>query len=250
VLLLTRSGVGNVGSIATLIVAPTVFVLGEIVPKNIFRIAGETLMYRLSGLLLALTNLCRWTGLAAVLSAVSNVAIRLMPGKAPDDATVLEPRRRVHTILSEGYAHGVLSSYQSQVAQRVVALRLTRIDEVMVPRHKVVSVSSACSRELFIEVLRDYPYSRVILWGTSQADVVGVVNVYDVLFDPDPAATPAAHMTPPIRLASALNVTEALLTLQRARRSIGVVVDAHDRFVGIVTLKDLVEEIVGELEAW
>ncbi|NLF32294.1 MAG: DUF21 domain-containing protein [Planctomycetes bacterium] len=250
VLLLTRSGVGNAEGITTLIVTPTMFVLGEIVPKNLFRVAGETLTYRLSGVLAVLTALCRWTGLAAVLSAVSGVAVRLMPGKPPDDATVLEPRRRVHHILSEGYAHGVLSGYQSQVAQRVVALRSTRIDEVMVPRHRVVSVSSACSRELFVEVLRDYPYSRLVVWGASQADVVGVVNVYDVLLDPDPTAGPAAHMTGPIRLASTLNVTEALLTLQRARRSIGVVVDAHDQFVGIVTLKDLVEEIVGELEAW
>ena len=129
VLLLTRSGVGNAEGITTLIVTPTMFVLGEIVPKNLFRVAGETLTYRLSGVLAVLTALCSWTDLAAVLSAVSGVAVRLMPGKPPDDATVLEPRRRVHHILSEGYAHGVLSGYQSQVAQRVVALLESRLRE-------------------------------------------------------------------------------------------------------------------------
>ncbi|MFW6153921.1 MAG: CNNM domain-containing protein [Planctomycetota bacterium] len=250
VLLLARAGVGHVEGLTTLVVTPTLFVLGEIVPKNLFRVAGEALTYRLGGVLVALTNLCRWTGLAAVLAAFSRAIIRLMPGRPEVAAAALEPRRRVHTLLAEGYAHGVLSGYQSQVAQRVVQLRSTRIGEVMVPRHQVVSVPRGCSRRRFLEVLRGHPYSRLVVWGDSPADVVGVVNVYDVLLDPDPDAAPSAHVAPPLRLAATLNVTEALLTLQRARRTMGIVVDDRDRFVGIVTLKDLVEEITGELEAW
>ncbi len=250
VLLLTRGRVANVEGLTTLVVTPTVFVLGEIVPKNLFRVAGETLTYRLSVVLVGLTNLCRWTGLSAVLAAFSRAIIRLMPGRGEIAAAALEPRRRVHAILAEGYAHGVLSGYQSQVAQRVVQLRSTRIGEVMVPRHQVVSIPRTCSRARFMEVLRHHPYSRLVVWDTSPADVAGGVNVYDVLLDPDPAATASAHVTPTLRLASTLNVTEALLTLQRARRALGIVVDARDRFVGIVTLKDLAEEIVGELEAW
>lgn len=250
VLMFTQSGVGKPQLYTTMIVTPLLFVLGEMVPKNLFRVAGETLTYRLGFVVAALMGVCRWTGLSALVAAISRAVLWLMPGRPETSTAALEPRQRLHSFLSEGHAHGVLSEYQSRMAHRVVAMPLTTIREVMVPRANVVSIPVDCTRERFIETLSGHNFSRLAVWRDTPDNVIGIVNVYDVLYDDDSNAAPATHMAEPLKLAERDNVSGALLTLQRAHRSIGVVTDEKDRFVGIVTLKDLVEEIVGELEAW
>jgi len=250
VLLFTEGGARNPEFCTTLVVTPLLFVLGEMVPKNLFRVAGETLTYRLGWIVTALMWVCRWTGLSALVAAISRAVLWLMPGEPETPAAALEPRQRLHSFLSEGHAHGVLSEYQSRMAHRVVALRSTMVREVMVPRPEVVSIPVDCTRERFVETLSGHNYSRLLVWRGAPGTVVGIVNVYDVLYDADNDAAPAGHVAEPLKLPERMSVAEALLTLQRAHRSIGVVVDDKARFVGIVTIKDLVEEIVGELEEW
>ena len=76
-----------------------------------------------------------------------------------------------------------------------------------------------------------------------------MLNAYDVLLD-DSGTPPAAHVAPPLGLPQHTGVIEALVALQRARTAIGFVIDDAGRCVGLVTVKDLVEEIVGELHEW
>jgi len=250
VLMFATGGARNPQVLTTMVVTPLLFVLGEMVPKNLFRVAGETLTYRLGWVVTALMGLCRWTGLSALITGISRAVLRLTPGKPEPSVAALEPRQRLHSFLSEGHAHGVLSEYQSRMAQRVVALRSTTIREVMVAQPDVVSVPIDCSRERFDQTLAGHNFSRLPVWRDTRGNVIGIVNVYDVLYDDDPDATPARHLSEPLWMSERTSVADALLTLQRAHRPIGVVCDDRDRCVGIVTLKDLVEEIVGELEEW
>ncbi len=250
VVLFTRAGSGNPQLYTTMVVTPLLFVLGEMLPKNLFRVAGETLTYRLSWLLTGLMFVCRWLGLSLLITGLSRVILAMMPGRPVGAPKALEPGQRVRAFLSEGHAHGVLSGDQAEIALRVVGLRSTTVRDVMIPATHVVSVPLDCTRERFMEVLAGHNFSRLVVWRGKPSIIVGVVNVYDVLYDIDETATPAKHMAKPIGLQQTISVAEALLTLQRARRSIGVVNDARGKFVGIVTIKDLVEEIVGELEAW
>ena len=67
---------------------------------------------------------------------------------------------------------------------------------------------------------------------------------------PVSGAVPASHVREGVRLGEAPRVAEALLPLQKAHQPMGIVVDSDGQAAGIVTIKDLVEEIVGELEAW
>ena len=78
--------------------------------------------------------------------------------------------------------------------------------------------------------------------------VAGVLNIYDVLVDED-LSPPADKMTAPLVIPADVTVTDALHRMRRGREAMGIV-ERDGRHVGIVTIKDLVEEIVGELEAW
>ena len=81
VVLFTRAGSGNPHLYTMMVVTPLLFVLGEMLPKNLFRVAGETLTYRLSWLLAGLMFVCRWLGLTLLITGLSRVILAMMPGR-------------------------------------------------------------------------------------------------------------------------------------------------------------------------
>ena len=249
VALFELAGSDNAQLCAVATVTPLLFVFGDMVPKNIFRVAGETLTYRLSAVLAVTAGVCRWLGLSPVVLAVSRAILRLWPGERAAKPSAMGARQRVHSFLAEGHAHGVLTRFQSRMASRVIDMRSTTAGEVMVTLPGVVAIPADCSRDAFIETLAGHNYSRLPVWRDEPANIVGIVNIYEVLLGDDPSAAPTRHMLPPIHLSETLPVAEALITLQRARRAMGIVTRG-DKAVGIITIKDLVEEIVGELGAW
>ena len=99
-------------------------------------------------------------------------------------------------------------------------------------------------------VLGQHRYSRLPVYSGAPDNVDGVVNVIDLLARKEPWETVRELSRDLIRLNARMSVAEALYSLQRARQQMAVVVDADGRPAGIVTVKDLVEEIVGELHAW
>jgi len=224
------------------------FVLGDSVPKNIFRLRAERLMYRLSGLLRASSAVFTVTGLAPLVRGASAAVLWLArrgrqgPGLAQE---------RVAEILAEGQAGGAMTHVQSVMADRVMRLRDVRLRNVMVPMGKVASVRGDASRDEMLRAAQNSSFSRLAVRDAA-GQVVGVLDVYDVLAD-EAVQRPAERMSEPLVLPAEATVTDALYHMQRAHKRLAVVAGPGKdgaRHVGIVTIKDLVEEIVGELEAW
>jgi putative hemolysin len=118
----------------------------------------------------------------------------------------------------------------------------------MVPLPQVAMAERGAERADLLELLRERRFSRIPVYEGQRANVVGMVNILDVASAPE--AGIARIMREPLKLPRWTSVADALWTLRQARQQLAVVVDPAGRAVGIVTVKDLVEEIVGELEAW
>lgn len=246
--------VSNVGSLAelyaTALVTPLIFVFGGIVPKDWFRREANVLMSRLSGPLWACLRLAQWTGLVRLLRGFTRwLARRLVPAGTVSSAADLLPRARVLHLLREGAAHGGLTALQRDLMERVLNLSDVRVVDVMIPRHRAAVIAHDVNRADFLRAARMAHFSRLPAHGDDPRRIVGILNVYDVLADREqkPVRT---HLRPPITLPMRMTVSAALLKLQRAREAMAIVEDAAGHCVGILTQKDLVEEIVGDLEAW
>jgi len=121
------------------------------------------------------------------------------------------------------------------------------LQDVMIPMRRVVSIGPGAGRGELLEVIRNHNYSRLPVLN-NDGRTVGVLDTYDVLGnDSDP---PGEKMTQPFVMPADQTITDALYAMQRARRALAVVKDPAGRHLGIVTIKDLVEEIVGELQEW
>jgi len=233
----------------TLVVATLVlFVLDSAVPKSVAQRFGDGLTVRLSLFLWLSHVFYNAIGLAGLVRGVSWGLMRLFRRS---------PRLPRHTLLShdvlpalvaEGQASGVLTHQQSIMADRIMHIEEKFLRDVMIAMPRVVKAPVNVWRVEVIELLRAQNHWRLPLMD-PHGQVAGVLDLYDVLLGP-PDQEPSRCMTEPLVLQEHLPVTEALYHMQRHRRVMAVVGNKSGKHTGIVTIKDLVEEIVGELDVW
>jgi putative hemolysin len=232
----------------TLILTPIVFVFGEIVPKNVFQRNADRLMPRLAGILRVTHWMFQVTGIVAAQRWFSNMALRRFH-RQTTSGSAFHTSLDVYQVLREGAAEGVLSRMQSTMIERVHVLKTVRAGSIMVPFNNVEMLPADSTRASIEHRLGSLRHSRIPIYRGDRRNVVGVVHLLDILTAP-PQADLASMARPPIPITSRMPVMDALALLQREYRRIAIVVEQDNRCVGIVTVKDLVEEIVGELAAW
>lgn len=235
---------------ATAIATPLILIFGGMVPKDWFRREANPLLMRLSVPILVSLRVAQATGLVWFLRTLTRGLVRLIDPRAADAEGELLPRRaRTLHLLREGAARGGLTAVQRDLMERVLRLSDKRCADVMVPRHRAAIAAVTLPRDDFLRIARMAHFSRIPVHGGDPRRIVGIVNVYDVLTDA--AARPIAeHARPPLALPGHTRVSTALLRLQRERETMAIAVDAGGACIGLLTVKDLVEEIVGDLEVW
>ncbi len=232
----------------TLILTPVVFIFGEIVPKNLFQRHANRFMPRLAAFLAGSQRLFAATGLVGVQRWLSQFVARKWH-LSPASGAALYSRHGLYQMLHEGAAAGAMSRTQVFILERVHLLQSIVLGSVMAPWQRVVTLRSTDTRREAEAALRAGPYARFPVVGNDPRRVVGIVHLLDLL-TASPGDRAAEVMRPALELRPELPVVEALSTLQREHRRMAVIVDKWGNAVGIVTVKDLVEEIVGELAAW
>ena len=135
------------------------------------------------------------------------------------------------------------------MVDRALTLADTSVHTVMTPRNRVVSIAAAAGRDKLLSLARTKQYSLLPVFKHHPRRIVGIVEVPRLL-DDDTWQTVGEQMMPFIRLDPHESVASALIRLQQERARMAVVVDRGGYLLGIVTLKDLLEELVGELSAW
>lgn len=225
------------------IVTPALFVVNDSVPKSVFQRLAETLVYRLVWMLRVSSAIFSLCGLAPLVKGFSLGLLRLLG--ADTRGGIALGHRGIESIVAEGRASGLLTDYQSAMADRAVHLADVRLRDVMVPLAQAVAAQRNVSRDGLMSLIQRHPHSRLPLLG-ADGQVAGVLDVFDLL-TADDNARPADLMTPPLVLSQHHSLPQALLAIQRARAVLAVVASETGQHVGIVTVKDIAEQIVGDL---
>lgn len=228
------------------ILSPLTFVFGDVVPKNWFRAEADHLMYRCARPLRGMILLLRRTGILWLLGQVTRFSVWLAGHEA--ESRIHGPRREVLGLLREGAAEGALTTEQAEIVERVMNLSSVRVGSIMIPRRRVASVPITANRSQFLRTVRGHSYSRMPVLERDGKTVSGIVSVCDVLAN-DTEAGIDSFMHPPTLLQAQDSAARAIIQLQRANETMAVVNDPRRGFVGIITLKDVIEEIFGELPA-
>jgi putative hemolysin len=228
------------------LVAYLSIVIGELVPKSVALHAAEQYALIVSRPLLALAWLAR--PLIWLLTQSSNLLLKPFG----DRTTFTEARYspdEIQQLVEDAMKSGSLHPGAAEIASRALDFHELAVAEVMVPRQDVVMVQQDASEETIHSMIAERPHTRLPVYGSSRDDIVGYVHIKDL------AARSWQHDT--LRLADVLrapffvpeskSAVDLLRDMQQRRVPLAVVVDEQGGVAGIITIEDLVEELVGEI---
>lgn len=227
------------------IVTPVIFVFGEMVPKNLFQLHADTLLARGSRLLALANRLFRLTGVVWGLKHLAATLNRLM-GSDAQQVGALGPKRHVAGLLQEALVGNTLGRDQSDLINRVCRLSEIPLHAVMVPRNRVTAIAADTDRRGLLRVERKTGHAQLPVYDSSPHRMIGAVKV-DELLQSSNWRTVGERLTPLPKMSPHETVAASLANLQLAGASMAIVTDPGGRMLGIVTLKDLLGEVLGEL---
>lgn len=227
------------------VLVPLVFIFGEVLPKDLFRIHGDRWLPRYAGFLRGLRIALTWSGLVPVVSSLGMLAARLIGARSDRRAT--EARARMSALLAEGAGAEGLSELQLGFADRVFTMRGITVGQEMRPWKAVSTIPVHATPAERAQRLLSSGASRLPVVSPTGA-VIGVVAAVDHFARPTDATASLAR--PALVLSSTVTALDAISRMRRERVQLAIVGDRLDRPVGIVSMKDLVEPLVGDLVVW
>ncbi len=239
---------------AMLITAPTLFVFSELIPKNVFFYRADSMMPFFSPLIYAFHRLFTFCGVVPMLKAFSSLFARLTGTTAMQGTIVSDLRSSyIESIFHETREEALLSSVQTDIIKRIVSFPSIRLNSVMTAMSKVQIVDINTDNRALLSILKNCPFTRLLVFQHNRNNIIGFVNIYDCLAS-DRKFTDLTDFTKPIRKLSAqVTVAGAMDIMQKENEKIVLVTrtpNSKEIPDGIVTMKDLVEELLGELTEW
>ena len=240
---------------ATLLTAPVLFVFSELIPKNIFFYRADLLMPYIAPVLFVFKKLATWCGLVPLLKTLSRIFAQLT-GSLPPFKTPITTARQSHirAILRDTREEGILSSVQTDIINRLASISNLSIKSVMTPISKTQTVAINSDNHILLNKLTKSAFTRLPVYQTVPANIVGFINIYDCLNSAEQFTDLRSFIKPIRKIPADTIVSDAMNIMQSENQKIVLAVrtghGGRERTIGIVTMKDLVEELLGELSEW
>jgi CBS domain containing-hemolysin-like protein len=239
--LLESTGGMSVVLVPILVLAPVSVLLGDLLPRSLAQARRHVLPAAVRTLVQRALAIC-----ATPLRVLETLAVRL-GGGAPGH-TVPAVGQVLSDILRRERGDDDAELSSPQVIRRIVEFRDTRIRDVMVPLIHIYGVRDDTPIEEVIALVRREKISRVPVFHERMYNIVGIVHAFDLLDTTSTHEPVSRIMRPALYVPETKLAHRQLRLMQRTGQNMAVVVDEHGGSVGIVTVEDLLEEIVGEIE--
>ncbi len=237
---------GSVGAgVATGILTVLILIFGEISPKTFATLHAETLAMAYSGIIQMLMNVM--TPVIFIINTMSNAFLRLLridPNKNKDSITEEELR----TIVDVSHESGVIESEEHEMIHNVFDFSDALAKEIMTPRIDMTFVQIDSTYREILEIYREDHYTRIPVYQDTTDNVVGILNMKDLLLYEDTEHFAVQNiLREPFFTYEKKNTAELFLEMQNKSINLAIVLDEYGITAGMVTMEDLLEEIVGEI---
>lgn len=185
----------------------------------------------------------------AIFTSTSNFILKVF-GIGSSKRSPLITEEEIRLMIEVGKEEGVLSEEERKMLHRIFEFGDTKVETVMAPKDKIVAVNVKVTSDELLNIFVEQGHSRLPVYDSNLDNIVGIIYARDLLYILRDNGLFVLHdlLHEPYFVSSAMKVNELLRRFQQDKIQIAVVRDQNKKTLGIVTLEDLIEEIVGELE--
>ena len=184
-----------------------------------------------------------------IINGLTNVVLFILRVD-PNDHKRAMTENELRTIVNVSHEDGVIESEEKEMIYNVVDLGDAKAKDVMVPRVHVTFADVNCTYEELIDIFREDKFTRLPIYEDTTDNVIGTINMKDLLLY-DYGNTKEFHIRDIMREAyftyEYKNISELLVEMRQASFNIAIVLDEYGETSGLITLEDILEEIVGEI---
>lgn len=237
------SGVG----IATGIMTILVLIFGEITPKSIAKQKSEAVALRVARPIEFLVVIFK--PLVYIFTAISSLFIKIFGGD-PNEARSFITHEELKTIVGVSEEEGVLENDEKEMIFNVFEFADLQVKDTMVQRVDIVSVDKEASYDEVMDVIKNEQFSRIPVYNQTIDNIIGVLNIKDfaTIENLREDFNVSKYIREPFYTFEFKKIVELFKEMKKTRNHIAIVLDEYGGTVGLVTIEDLVEEIVGEIE--
>ena len=233
--------------VVTLLVSIVSIVLGELIPKGFALANPDRIALAASGPISLFAKIVSpLVALLVLLTKAISKPFGIDPTRTPELSAA-----EIRLIVEQGSQQGVLEAEEEQMISAVMSLSDSKLHEVMVPRIDIVAIDQEASFDEAVEVVLKEGHSRTPLYRESVDHIVGILYAKDLLrliAAGGPRPRLRDIMRPALFVPESQSVDDLLHELQRRKVHMAVVLDEYGGTAGLVTIEDLLEEIVGEIQ--
>ena len=231
--------------VVTAALTPVMLVFGEIIPKAVAREWATALILRLYTPL-------RWASAILVpfvwtTNSIVTAILRSFGGPSAD-ARHFVSREELKALLSMEPDEADVTTVEAEMIDKIFDLGDTTVREVMVPLVDVAMLPETATPADVIQLIGRRGFSRIPVYAQRETDIVGVVAAMDLLNRGADVSTLAELRRPVSYVPETKRIDDLLREMQRSRNHLAVVVDEYGGSIGVVTLEDILEQIVGEIQ--
>lgn len=232
--------------IATAVMVPVTLVFAEIVPKMIARESSTEFVLK------AVKPLSFFLKMFYPIVIIVNSAAKILLFPFVKKGTgwnLTFTKNDLKKILLLGYETGEIEADEVELIHKVLDFGSKKVEKFMIPLYRVSSVEKNDSISNLKGLISLTGFSRVPIYGGNKNNIVGIANIYDILFNVEEEKKLITDfMREVVHIASTDGLDIALARLRHKKQPMGVVLNEKNEAIGIITIEDILEEIVGELE--
>lgn len=231
--------------VATGILTLAVLVFGEVAPKTMASRNAEQIALRVAGPVKVLMWL--FTPLVFVVNNLARLVMKLFGADRPGKRELMTAEE-LRTIVQVGHEDGVIENSERKMIDNVFDFGDRNARDIMIPRIDMTCIDVEAGYDELMEVVREEKYTRIPVYKESADTIVGILNIKDLLFRAqDKPFRIAELMRKPLFTYEQKKTSELMVEMRKNYTNLAIVLDEYGVTAGMVTMEDILEEIVGEI---
>ena len=237
----------NESLVATLVMTPVILVFAELIPKCVCRVRADSMTLHIARPL-RLAQRFLWI-IIAVAGGITRALLWLLPGRSSAAPAIDVSREELKALAQIGEEHGVLAPQTRRMIQSIFDPPDRLVSTVMVPLARMAAVPLQSTIADVQHLAQRVGYSRFPVYDGSRDNIVGIVNLTDIMYSSSDPATPIDRFISRqiTRIPRSKSIGPLLTEFRYSQVPLAIVVDNSGRAIGLLSPQDLLEEIVGSI---